>query len=60
MSDIHTPMPEVMVTITITDADRETLEVLSERHWEDDQTGILEHILSQYYDKLKTTLEQPR
>ena len=49
--------PDITVSITITDADRETLEILSERHWADDHTGILEHILNQYYDRLKTYQE---
>lgn len=44
--------PDVTVSITITDADLEVLELLRERHGQDDHTGILEHILNQYYDRL--------
>lgn len=58
MSDIHAPAPDVTLSITITDADRESLELLSERHWADDHSGILEHILSQYYEKLRTEMEE--
>lgn len=59
MSDIHTPSPDVIISVTITDADREVLETLSARYWKDDTTGILEHILTMYYDRLKTELECP-
>lgn len=59
MSDAHTPNPDVTVSITISDADREVLETLSERHWADDQTGILDHILTMYYDRLQRELECP-
>jgi len=51
MSELN-PNPDVTVSITITDADREVLEMLRERAGKLDQTGILEHILNQYYDRL--------
>jgi hypothetical protein len=50
---VHTANPDITVSITITDADREVLEVLSERYWQDDTSGILEHILTMYYDRLQ-------
>ena len=46
------PNPDVKITVTITDADREVLEVLRERAGRIDQTGILEHIMNQYYSHL--------
>ena len=49
----HNPMPDVTVTITITDADREVLEVIRERAGRLDQTGILEHIMNEYYGRLE-------
>ena len=49
----HDPNPDVTVSITITDADREVLEVLRERAGQLDQTGILEHIMNTYYDRLE-------
>jgi len=49
---IHDPNPDVTISITITDADREVLELLRERAGRMDQTGILEHIMNQYYQKL--------
>ena len=49
-----TPNPDVKITITITDADREVLEVLRERAGRIDQTGILEHIMNEYYQRLDT------
>jgi len=52
MSD-RDPNPDVTVSITITDADREVLEVLRERAGRLDQTGILEHIMTTYYDRLE-------
>ena len=51
MSELN-PNSDVTVSITITDADREVLEMLRERAGRLDQTGILEHILNQYYDRL--------
>ena len=51
MSELR-PMPDVTVSITITDADREVLEVLRERAGRIDQTGILEHIMNEYYSRL--------
>lgn len=48
----HNPMPDVTVSITITDADREVLEVIRERAGRLDQTGILEHIMKEYYQRL--------
>ena len=53
MSELH-PMPDVKITMTITDADREVLEVLRERAGRIDQTGILEHIMNEYYQRLDT------
>jgi len=47
------PMPDVTVSITITDADREVLEVLRERAGRMDQTGILAHIMNEYYNRLE-------
>ena len=52
MSD-RDPNPDVTVSITITDADREVLELLRERAGRLDQTGILEHIMTTYYDRLE-------
>ena len=52
MSELN-PMPDVTITVTITDADREVLEVLRERAGRMDQTGILEHIMNEYYDRLE-------
>ena len=49
----HDPNPDVTISITITDADREVLEVLRERAGQLDQTGILEHIMNTYYDRLE-------
>lgn len=49
----HDSNPDVTVSITITDADREVLEVLRERAGQLDQTGILEHIMNTYYDRLE-------
>lgn len=46
-------MPDVTVSITITDADREVLEVIRERAGRLDQTGILEHIMNEYYGRLE-------
>ena len=48
----HNPNPDVTISITITDADREVLEVLRERAGRIDQTGILEHIMNEYYNRL--------
>lgn len=50
-------MPDVTVTITITDADREVLELLRERSGRLDQTGILEHIMNEYYGRLNMAME---
>ena len=52
MSELN-PMPDVTVSITITDADREVLEVLRERAGRMDQTGILTHIMNEYYNRLE-------
>ena len=52
MSELN-PMPDVTITVTITDADREVLEVLRERAGRMDQTGILEHIMNEYYGRLE-------
>lgn len=51
--NIHDPNPDVTISITITDADREVLEILRERAGRLDQTGILEHIMNQYYNRLE-------
>ena len=51
MSEL-TPNPDVRITVTITDADREVLEVLRERAGRIDQTGILTHIMNEYYQRL--------
>ena len=48
------PNPDVKITVTITDADREVLEMLRERAGRLDQTGILEHIMNEYYQRLET------
>jgi hypothetical protein len=48
------PNPDVKITVTITDADREVLEVLRERAGRLDQTGILHHIMNEYYARLET------
>ena len=53
MSELR-PNPDVRITITITDADREVLEVLRKRAGRIDQTGILEHIMNEYYQRLDT------
>ena len=47
------PNPDVKISITITDADREVLELLRERSGRLDQTGILEHIMNEYYQRLE-------
>ena len=52
MSELH-PNPDVKITVTITDADREVLELLRERSGRLDQTGILEHIMNEYYQRLE-------
>ena len=51
MSEL-TPNPDVRITVAITDADREVLEVLRERAGRIDQTGILTHIMNEYYQRL--------
>ena len=56
MSELN-PMPDVTVSITITDADREVLELLRERSGRLDQTGILEHIMNEYYGRLNMAME---
>ena len=53
MSELR-PNPDVKITVTITDADREVLEVLRERSGRLDQTGILTHIMNEYYQRLAT------
>lgn len=52
MSELN-PMPDVTVSITITDADREVLELIRERAGPMDQTGILTHIMNEYYGRLE-------
>jgi len=59
MSELR-PNPDVKITITITDADREVLELLRERSGRLDQTGILEHILNEYYQRLELYQEYLR
>ena len=54
------PNPDVKITITITDADREVLELLRERSGRLDQTGILEHIMNEYYPRLELYQEYLR
>jgi len=54
------PNPDVKITITITDADREVLELLRERSGRLDQTGILEHIMNEYYQRLELYQEYLR
>ena len=54
------PNPDVKITITITDADREVLELLRERSGRLDQTGILEHIMNEYYQRLELQQEYLR
>ena len=51
MAELHHPNPDVTVAITLTDADVEVLELLQERYGRDDATGILAHILSEYYER---------
>ena len=53
MSEL-TPNPDIKITVTITDADREVLELLRERSGRLDQTGILTHIMNEYYQRLET------
>ena len=57
MSELQ-PKPDVKITITITDADREVLELLRERSGRLDQTGILEHIMNEYYNRLDILSKQ--
>jgi len=57
MSEL-TPNPDVTIRITITDADREVLEVIRERAGRLDQTGILTHIMNVYYDQLSDIQKQ--
>jgi hypothetical protein len=59
LSELH-PNPDVKITITITDADREVLELLRERSGRLDQTGILEHIMNEYYQRLELYQEYLR
>ena len=59
MSELQ-PNPDVRITITITDADREVLELLRERSGRLDQTGILEHIMNEYYQRLELYQEYLR
>lgn len=54
------PNPDVKITIIITDADREVLELLRERSGRLDQTGILEHIMNEYYQRLELYQEYLR
>ena len=57
MSELR-PNPDVKITIT--DADREVLEVLRERSGRLDQTGILTHIMNEYYNRLDLAMETDR
>jgi len=57
MSELN-PNPDVTVSITITDADREVLEMLRERAGRLDQTGILEHIMNEYYNRLNLETDE--
>jgi hypothetical protein len=59
MSEL-TPNPDVKISITITDADREVLELLRERSGRLDQTGILTHIMNEYYQRLELYQEYLR
>ena len=59
MSELR-PNPDVKITVTITDADREVLEVLRERAGRIDQTGILTHIMNEYYNRLDLAMETDR
>ena len=59
MSELR-PNLDVKITVTITDADREVLEVLRERAGRIDQTGILEHIMNEYYNRLDLAMETDR
>jgi hypothetical protein len=59
MSELR-PNPDVKITITITDADREVLEMLRERSGRMDQTGILTHIMNEYYNRLDLAMEIDR
>jgi hypothetical protein len=59
MSELR-PNPDVKITITITDADREVLEMLRERSGRLDQTGILTHIMNEYYNRLDLAMEIDR
>ena len=54
------PNPDVKITVTITDADREVVELLRERSGRLDQTGILEHIMNEYYQRLELYQEYLR
>lgn len=59
MSELR-PNPDIKISITITDADREVLEILRERSGRLDQTGILEHIMNEYYQRLELYQEYLR
>ena len=59
MSELR-PNPDVKITVTITDADREVLELLRERSGRLDQTGILTHIMNEYYQRLELYQEYLR
>lgn len=59
MSELN-PNPDITISITITDADREVLEVLRERAGRLDQTGIMQHILNEYYQRLELYQEYLR
>ena len=56
----ETPNPDIKITVTITDADREVLELLRERSGRLDQTGILTHIMNEYYQRLELYQEYLR
>ena len=59
MSELR-PNLDVKITVTITDADREVLELLRERSGRLDQTGILTHIMNEYYQRLELYQEYLR
>ena len=42
---------DITISITLSEGDVETLEVLRDRYGRDDLTGILEHILTEYSNK---------
>ena len=42
---------DITISITLSEGDVETLEILRDRYGRDDLTGILEHILTEYSNK---------